>query len=624
MDYRHAEELDTVLKGVRVYRPIGGAHGWKSAVRCFPGYSRFGARALIKKTFDKAGVELPGNCPDAIERLFKEELPCDRIEAVARFCGWVRSAMEHRGVAAEVVKLMFPRPERGAGSPYNFPELAERLTRWWRAPGSVKVEELRGLRWVTEHYGRLVPSIDNKKVFEYLGRVSPPARHVLLHGIIGGGKLTHRDMRWDLLAQAQGSVRKMEPYLPKGMQLAQALGCHQFYVQGQEVKVWHYKPEMLAFWRNLFAPEKGVRRTETVDAILRLSAVFQSVAEMEKFCVEIDDYRNGVEVNDGLSAIIRLENALHDRANVISLPPQGMISQWRQWGAWFNQAPAQWRRLARTATHVVGFLGRMPKSRQEAMDVADTHFKTLRYDLTPIEQKYVESTPTKTSEWVPAPVVTPNGVYRIEQVRHDDPLNIIAGRLVDCCQHLSGVGASAARDIWEQPTAALWAVFKADEVISCAMVWRTKGDELVFDSVECLPGHCTNGVIIGLYVTAMQSVIGRMGVRGIRVGSKNYGITLPVTALAMRLNKKLYDYEDTPDGFFGLRYTDAKKSVLVFKRKRVYPKLKSGASHSSTTESASNTFVPGSGVFCEHCEAEVHPDCEICPSCGTDISEWVD
>jgi uncharacterized OB-fold protein len=37
-----------------------------------------------------------------------------------------------------------------------------------------------------------------------------------------------------------------------------------------------------------------------------------------------------------------------------------------------------------------------------------------------------------------------------------------------------------------------------------------------------------------------------------------------------------------------------------------------------------NELLEGSGVFCEYCNAEVHPDCEICPSCGHNISEWID
>jgi uncharacterized OB-fold protein len=37
-----------------------------------------------------------------------------------------------------------------------------------------------------------------------------------------------------------------------------------------------------------------------------------------------------------------------------------------------------------------------------------------------------------------------------------------------------------------------------------------------------------------------------------------------------------------------------------------------------------NELMEGSDVFCEYCNAEVHPDCEICPSCGANISEWVE
>jgi uncharacterized OB-fold protein len=36
-----------------------------------------------------------------------------------------------------------------------------------------------------------------------------------------------------------------------------------------------------------------------------------------------------------------------------------------------------------------------------------------------------------------------------------------------------------------------------------------------------------------------------------------------------------------------------------------------------------NVLLEGSGVFCEHCEAEVHPEAEVCPECSENIAEWV-
>jgi uncharacterized OB-fold protein len=48
------------------------------------------------------------------------------------------------------------------------------------------------------------------------------------------------------------------------------------------------------------------------------------------------------------------------------------------------------------------------------------------------------------------------------------------------------------------------------------------------------------------------------------------------------------------------------------------------AQRNQPTIAPANELMEGSGVFCEFCEAEVHPDCEICPSCGQDIAEWVD
>lgn len=36
-----------------------------------------------------------------------------------------------------------------------------------------------------------------------------------------------------------------------------------------------------------------------------------------------------------------------------------------------------------------------------------------------------------------------------------------------------------------------------------------------------------------------------------------------------------------------------------------------------------NVLLNGSGVVCEFCNAEVHPDAVICPSCSADIAEWI-
>jgi len=120
------------------------------------------------------------------------------------------------------------------------------------------------------------------------------------------------------------------------------------------------------------------------------------------------------------------------------------------------------------------------------------------------------------------------GEWRLRQLPAWDPLGPMLGVVTNCCQHLHGAAASCARAGVQSPYTAFWVVEYRGQVVAQAWVWRSKGDQLVLDSVEGLDTAYVEGVAKLLRAAALQA-IGRLGITGVRLGHTSYGLTKAVS-----------------------------------------------------------------------------------------------
>ena len=214
------------------------------------------------------------------------------------------------------------------------------------------------------------------------------------------------------------------------------------------------------------------------------------------------------------------------------------------------------------------------------------------------------------------------GNYRLYKLAADDVRGALLGLMTDCCQHLTGAGASCAVHGVQDPTSAFYVVEYKGEIIAQSWAWRSKTDALIFDSIEGLKGYDYNNVAC-MFQSAGEQIVGRLGINRVLVGNTSYGITSDVKCyFENNRGEVTYTSEEMRSK---CSYMDgAKQWVLVggdkptesFKKKDLTEKV-------DVFTQDVNVLCPGSEVMCEHCDAEVHPDCEICPSCGENIAEWV-
>ena len=191
---------------------------------------------------------------------------------------------------------------------------------------------------------------------------------------------------------------------------------------------------------------------------------------------------------------------------------------------------------------------------------------------------------------IPAPVGIEAGDYSLQQLDAYDKLQPLAGRLVNCCQHLHGAAASCARSAWLEGDAAIWAVWRDGQMVAQAFVWRSDdGSDVVLDSVECLGGH--GYAVAPLFAAAAKSAVGRLGVRRVLVGTSAFGATSVVAAMAAG------ERFARPECRF-LRYTDARQVVVLAECAMPQGGKLLAADHDVAPTQAVNELLPDSGVFC--------------------------
>ena len=485
---------------------------------------------------------------------------------------------------------------------------------------------VRGSRWLNRHGEHLpwgVVASLARKAKAALGRLSAPLRWAALSGVNapeGTARIRIRDLNWEAVKVAQRGSRAAQQFLPE---------------------VIRHQVEWVAAMPHLF----NFRMTrESMGVMLGVSPRDVPMGTVETLLDGLHMTGDGgvwaaelwprVQLarlfGRDLRALMQFvgERSLHD-AGQFSLPP-GRVNP--AWGKLVLQAPSLAAYTAQFGM-VEAALGRVPRDQAEFRAVmgeipaASIGVLAREYKLdSRAEADYIRlfETPHKQFCGVPAPVELVTGEYSLRQLAADDPLQVLAGLAVNCCQHLHGAAASCARLAWTDGNAAIWGVFKGLRMVGQTFVWRSaSGEGLVMDSVECLTGH--EDRVGAMLTAAANTVLGRMGVTRVYVGNYNNGATRVVAPAAPVVA--------TPAAGVKLSYTDATKARLV--AEATMPAVPAATLRQvmaqAVTEAQAavvpvvfNELLEDSGVFCEHCNAEVHPDCEICPSCGANIAEWVE
>ncbi len=235
-----------------------------------------------------------------------------------------------------------------------------------------------------------------------------------------------------------------------------------------------------------------------------------------------------------------------------------------------------------------------------------------------INRNFLDKKSGKLAETLPYVQIELDG-YTFKKLDSTDPRGILLGLLTDCCQHLNGVGASCAMHGYESPLSGFYVIEKNGKIVAQSWAWRAKNGALIFDSVEALGDY--RPIYAELYRLAAEKLIGKLGVWQVLIGSTGYGVTRSVTEAIVNSGVEIKNY--TLENYSG--YMDGRQQIVICSDKRFKQKsddLKKLAKQQ--LDLVINELLPGSDVFCEHCDAEVHPNCEVCPNCGENIAEWVD
>lgn len=447
-----------------------------------------------------------------------------------------------------------------------------------------------------------------------LGRLPWYCRWAAIHGVDppSEGPLRIRHLNWEAVKVAQRGPRAAAAagLLPAGVALASA--WFRFaptpWIARRALRERLPDPEAQGVSRSAFAAWMRQAALEGTD---EANALRPALALARLFGRDIEAARRFVGAR-----------SVHD-AGQLNLPEERFSSRW---GGWLVGHPAGW-----TWVHLLAVvereLGRLPGSTAELRAVADR--VALRApsgwllglgvppDLVGDYLKLFAS-PGKSYEMVPH-VEVEDGEYTLRRLAADDPTGVVAGLLTDCCQHLHGAAAACARAVWTRPDAAVWVVRKAARVVAQAFVWVSTEGDLVLDSVEALGGQDA-GKLASLFERAARRALGVLGVRRVLIGDTHYGCSPRVAPGGPRVATP------TPAlGDFG--YSDARGGCRVVAEGQdmdVLPMPTGVDAGGSCRSPAINALLEDSGVFCEWCEAEVHPLAETCPCCGRDISEWVE
>lgn len=474
----------------------------------------------------------------------------------------------------------------------------------------------RGKRWLAANQIQLVCS---RKATAALGRLSWYCRWAAIHGVAPTDHPVRvRELNWAAVKTAQKGIRAAAQFFPPALR-KKILWCQM-------------APDLAELCGGIKAPSSAFRALPDPTG-LRIAVVRRLILEQETLENLVPACRLVQLFGADESALRRFvgNRSVHD-AGQIRLPDRIQPG----WGKLILAAPSLLQhspRFAEIEKILGGRVPRSPKEAREAIAKLPPLVSEIAHQIGLSEweaqdyERFFERSRNKELCAVPAPggrTGLRRGEYTLMQLDSNDPLQVMAGLLTDCCQHLHGAASSCAKAAWRDPRAAIWAVFKDGKMVAQSFVWRSENDDLVLDSVEAKGGFRNNDSVAGLFKLAAESVVGRLGIQRVLVPAEcNYGLTRLVADMAGEL-------VPTPTPITA--YTDAGDRCRVLaengKPLTLTPESVGVCDLSvvaaNNEEDPVNVLMDGSGVFCEFCDAEVHPDAEVCPVCGNDISEWVD
>jgi hypothetical protein len=499
---------------------------------------------------------------------------------------------------------------------------------------------LIGRRWLENN--RLLDKVNlSRKAVIALGRLKWYSRWAAIHGLHWTEKpIKMRDLNWDAvkIAQKGHRVAIKHGYAPRRYEWENILSKLDINMLKVPKPIFNNTYNNSSYYRNAnaFVNPRAIPKyinplIISQKTLIELLKINDSYFNTENFISAANIASLFGRDTEAAKRFVKENGNLHDAGQFV-LP---VSNNWNHkgWAALASRYPVQIKNYLSVADEIELELGRVPNDIAEIRYVCSRmpNLVLLNYGviMSLDEREDYEnlwSIEPKNFEGIPAPGGL-NGIkidnLHLMQLRYNDRLQPLVGRLVNCCQHLHGAAASCARQSWLEGDAAIWVVYKDGRIVAESFVWRSKdGKSIVLDSVESL---IKTKEITNIFIEAAKSVLGKLGVRKVYVGDNNYGVSRLLS------NKKS---KEAPECSFNIEYTDARYVKLVCKLKDNKYKIDEDVkkmvnkaiddARNNQTYTAINQLLDGSGVYCEYCNAEVHPLCEVCPVCGNNIAEWVD
>ena len=539
---------------------------------------------------------------------------------------WLRVAADHRPAMTVLNSLYYLGSGKGVGSPFHTVISSDlrRVIKLWPTPLEITHNQAKMFAWWVKATVKETAAADyrllkNRRLLNILSKVSVLTRWCIIthpHVLDRSGELTHRSVNWEVLS----NLTNREKLIGTTECLRTKVLWEEEGFKTPEGMTLLPRDVPMAGLRSLVATihryirpgdQDPVPKPEIFDACLRLALMFGKDTRTALRYVE--DFANHNSVFWG-----GLHMMIHDAAQ--KLPATKDAKRWKGFVLTSFRSPV-FGQLMDNLDVVEEVCGGVPANIGEVKEKFYQAGRTWDFDLNSEERSFVRNTPPKTFERCPHAEVV-DGEYRLVKLAYNDTRQLTAGRLVDCCQHLNGAGSACATAAWTSGNCAIYAVFKGDRMVAQTFAWRSTTDEIVFDSVEALSG-VNRDKVLPMFVDAADQIVGQLEVRKVLVGATNYGITKDLT-----INYTDEVTSKPPDSITPLGYSDAKSGCYTLSSQKLKVKYaKTGRDEcveTSVRAEVINTLMPGSEVYCEYCDAEVHPACQICPSCDEDISEWVD
>lgn len=317
------------------------------------------------------------------------------------------------------------------------------------------------------------------------------------------------------------------------------------------------RKSLLKTWRRYSANIPQENRTHSFFALMKLYLFFgrrpdEVLGLVDRGVISLHDAGIGLP-NESLSMEI-LEWAIRHKEGWGDVPT--IVGAWNRlfkggWDPWAKGSKAEALRLL----HELGIV--TVKNRRLAYWASVAGYDEKQAER--VEKGWEKGLRERTSSEVPNVRVVFQG-WTIRRLSDDDPLILLAGAVVNCCQHPFGVGHECAWHALADNRGAIWAVFdEKGRLRAQAWVWRAE-DVLIVDSVEMRNAEKSNqaalSTIAHLYEAASQLCVeqARLGVERVYVGT--------------HVNREGVEPIDNPylSSLAGI-YTDAKKIVpLASKR----------------------------------------------------------